>query len=131
MSMELLLLGLMLFAACGTSCTLVESQPVVSADGNSVEGYATRSSIKKHASLPRRSCSQKSMQVNTAGMLAQIPNVDPKVACWATPFCNSMLTDFAYCYNMTGSMKDPNADDGRSEIYQHCLCYGRGDTYKE
>ncbi|KAI4675600.1 uncharacterized protein J4E88_007633 [Alternaria novae-zelandiae] len=54
-----------------------------------------------------------------------------KVACWATPYCDSILVDFAHCYNISGTLKSPNGDDGRSEVYQRCLCNDRGTVYKD
>ncbi|KAI4652871.1 uncharacterized protein J4E78_007698 [Alternaria triticimaculans] len=58
-------------------------------------------------------------------------SVPPTVACWATPYCDSILVDFAHCYNISGTLKSPNGDDGRSEVYQRCLCNDRGTVYKD
>jgi hypothetical protein len=131
MLVDLLLLSLAPFVAHGYGCAPGEEQVAAAASKNPLERYITSSLIQEPALMPWHSFSQQITPADTASALAQTPSVPPTVACWATPFCNSIITDFANCYNLTGNITDPNADDGRSEIYQRCLCTDKGTIYKE
>lgn len=127
----LLLLVPITVAVCGYSSALDDGQSAAAAIESSLSRYATNSLSQRPVPIPRRSSSQQITPVDMASILAHTPNVPPTVACWATPFCDAILADFAYCYNLTGSITDPNADDGRSEMYQRCLCTDRGTMYKK
>jgi hypothetical protein len=135
-----MLLGLISYAFLGYGSALMGRRPNDTAIEGPIGSNSTPSLMRRDSLIPRRSSSQQNDPINTTSTQAfssqpspsALPaSVPPTVACWATPYCDSILVDFAFCYNLTGTLKNPNGDDGRSEVYQRCLCNDRGTMYKK
>ena len=128
-----ILLGLAYHAACGYGHTMKGRQAEYTMTNDAHGSYTTASLVERTTSFPASSSNAASTQISSLQPSQSVlpASVPPTVACWATPYCDSILVDFAHCYNISGTLKSPNGDDGRSEVYQRCLCNDRGTVYKE